>query len=142
LTYIATNYKTAPALQALDDYSQIQQKYNDSKFIETLIYNFNHNKLDKYLGDMIIKFYKKEDPSQQSLWNSDTSRLTYIIKELLNNNNSDWLVDKKGIKTCNYIIDPLLQYIDVIIKKYLNKKSKKIVRLPLDEIDKISGNMY
>ena len=86
--------------------------------IASLVYNFNNNCLHKYLGDFIVKYYKKNDPAQQSLWNSDVSRLTYIIKELLVSKESIWNHDYKGVQTKNYIVNPLLKHIRTCIDEY------------------------
>jgi len=112
VAYVLKNYKDAPALESVKDYSAIHYKQDNSEFVENLIYEHTHNKLHIYIGDFIIKTYKKEDPSKQSIWNSDTSRLTYLIREIINNNKVDWKIDKKGIKTTKFIIEPILEYID------------------------------
>jgi hypothetical protein len=114
--YIQQNYSDAPALEGIQDYSKLM--FEDNEFMETLAYNFNNNTLHKYLGDFIVGYYAKEDPSQQSLWNSDVSRLTYIIKELLVNNESNWNHDFKGVKVKSYVINPLLRYIKKSINEY------------------------
>ena len=79
--------------------------------------------MNKYLGDIIIKYYKKKDPKNQSIFNSDTTRLTYVIRELFDDQQIDWTIDKKGIKTTNYIINPFLDHIDDIIKEYMQNKT-------------------
>lgn len=109
-------YKDAPELLPLDDYSVIED--NDDDLIDSLAYNFRHNMLDKYFGEIIIKYYKKDDTRQQSLWNSDESRLKYIVREILDKK-AIWTNDPKGVKTKKYIIEPLLSYIRDYIKKYL-----------------------
>ncbi|QKF94318.1 zinc finger C2H2-type protein [Fadolivirus algeromassiliense] len=112
--YVQQNYPDAPALEGLKNYAQIT--FDDQDFVDTLVYNYNNNILHEYIGKFLIKHYSKEDPSEQSIWNSDTSRLTYIIKELLSDNNSCWNHDYKGVKTKIRIVNPLLRY----IKKALN----------------------
>ena len=156
VSYVAKNYKNAPALEALPDYAKLtfnretdkdeddEDKGKDSdeylleyfsededdeetiksKFVELLTYKYENDTLDKYLGNIIVKSYKKNDPSQQSIWNSDTSRLTYVIRELFNNQKIDWMVDKKGVKTKNYIIQPLLKHIDVLLRRYVELGTK------------------
>ena len=62
--------------------------------------------------------YKKSDPKDQSIWNTDDNRLTYIIKELMHNNSSNWIVDKKGLKTKEYLINPLLTHIKELLISY------------------------
>src|SRR5438876_510739 len=83
-------------LQQLNDFNDISQNKNDHDFLKLLSYQFNNNSLDKFFGDFIIKHYKKDDPAKQSIWNSDLSRLNYVVKELLANNNSSWNSDPKG----------------------------------------------
>lgn len=113
---IQQSYPDAPHLEKLDNYSIIHE--DDDSFTNDIIYYHNNNKLEHYLGDIIIKYYKKEDPRDQSLWSTDSSRLKYIIKELLASNNSHWSEDDKGLKIKKSIIDPLLKY----IRDYVNDK--------------------
>lgn len=128
--YIQKNYSNAPHLQPLTDYTLIEKieplliqfKDDDMQFIDVLISKYKSDILAQYLGDFIVKFYKKDNPAQQSVWNSDTSRLTYIVKHLLGNKiKSEWLVDKKGVKICEYIIDPLLEYISKVNDAFINQ---------------------
>ncbi|QKF93729.1 zinc finger protein C2H2-type protein [Fadolivirus algeromassiliense] len=114
--YVQQHYSDAPALEGVKDYAKLT--YDETDFIETIISKFNNDVLHKYLGDFIIQYYKKDNPSEQSIWNSDVSRLTYVIKELLENNQSIWNHDYKGVKTKNYVITPLLKYIRKSIDKY------------------------
>jgi|688.fasta_scaffold258254_1 hypothetical protein len=118
MAYVIKNFKDAPALETMIDYSALHYEQNTNQFVEELIYHYEHSRLDEYIGNFIIKYYKKEDPNKQSIWNSDTSRLTYLIRELLNNK-VDWKVDKKGIKTTKFIIEPILTYIDDQIREYI-----------------------
>ena len=118
LTYIVDNYENAPALQtiSLDEFKNL--KDNEKKIVEEILSAYKHKTLDKYLGNYIIKLYKKDDPKVQSIWNTDDSRLTYLIKELLSNQSSNWIIDKKGIKTKEYLIDPLLDCIKKLLISY------------------------
>ena len=104
LAYVIKNYKEAPAIGFVYDYSALHYEQSNAEFAENLIHEHNHNKLHTYIGNFIIK-------TQQSIWNSDTNRLTYIIREIITNK-TDWKIDKKGIKTNEYIIKPVLEYID------------------------------
>lgn len=156
--YIQQNFLMAPPLDKLQDYADkfndtlaIEELDNssnssnssitstssnnnnsnnkhDSRLMEQLIFNFKSNTLHKYLGDFIIKYYKKDEPSQQSIWNTDTSRLNYFIKELITNNETNWTKDSKGIKTKNYIIIPLLEYINAYVTNSYNYLNKKLVK--------------
>lgn len=125
LAYVAQNYEGAPVLKKLKDYSYIKEieldeddSNDEFDLIDTLIHHNMKETIQEYLGNIIVEAYKKKDPNKQSIWNSDTTRLTYIIKDLINKK-PDWTVDKKGIKTGKYIIDPLLEYIRKEVAEYI-----------------------
>lgn len=88
--------------------------------IISIIYYHNENKLDQYIGNFLVKHYKTKDPKQRSNWNSDTSRLTYINRELVNNK-PNWVIDKRGVKMTNIIIDPILEYIKKLSQTEINE---------------------
>ena len=137
--YVQKNYANAPGLKKLDDYGFI--KYDD-KLLDTIGYQYRNKILDKYLGDFLIGFYKKEDPAEQAIWNSDVSRLTYVIKELLVNNKSCWNTDPKGIRTKNYIINPLLIFLKNIINEYSINFSNTISDKNIEDITQLLDNLH
>ena len=118
LTYVVNNYDSAPALQTITIHDIPNFKNTEKKIVEDILSAYKHKTLGPYLGDFIAEFYKKDDPKSQSIWNTNDSRLTYLIKELLNNNSSNWIVDKKGIKTTTYIIEPLLTHIKNLLVSF------------------------
>ena len=115
LTYVKEHYPNAPVLKKLDKYNL----GDDSELIESLLFYSGKGTLSNYIGDFLIKFYKKNDPNDQSLWTTDIARLTFIVRQILRKK-IDWHYDKKGIKVCNTIINPLLSNIKTILKKYIN----------------------
>lgn len=152
LTYSIQNYSNAPSIEPIQVQDIDSFEDSDKHIVENILSSYKHKTLNKYLGDFILKLYKKDDPKDQSIWNTDDNRLTYLIKELLNNKSSNWIVDKKGIKTTIYLIEPLLEHIkDILIiyqKKYnipeigqssielemILENSKKIIEL-VNDID-------
>ncbi|QKF94867.1 zinc finger C2H2-type protein [Fadolivirus algeromassiliense] len=114
--YVQQNFPDAPALEGPKDYAKLT--FEDNDLIDSLIYNYENEILHSYLGKFIIGYYKKDNPSEQSLWTSDVSRLTYIIKELLESNKSIWSHDFKGVKVKLCIVNPLLKYIRKCIDDY------------------------
>lgn len=146
LNYLLLNYKNAPHITELDDYSIISKSIND--LIKNLIYHYNKNLLNKYIGDFIVRQYKKEEPEAQSLWSSDTDRLNYFICEFIKeqniknkvkvNNKTQWILDKKGIKMTNYIIKSLLNYIMSINSEYINQRNNEIKTLREDNEQNIN----
>jgi hypothetical protein len=125
LNYLMKNYKSAPILKKLDDYSIMYDLDDKMHFIRDIIFYHKTKDLYRYLGNFIIDNYKKEDPKEQALWNSDSSRLTYIIKDMINKK-EEWATDKKGVKTNEYIIEPMLKYIKDIMNEYVEEQQIKI----------------
>lgn len=164
LSYLLINHNNAPQLEALPDYSVISK--NTEFLINDLVHYHKKGTFNKYIGDFIIKQYKKDNPNLQALWSSDIERLNYFIRELINNNGNNnidndniklkltdkktgnstehqfnWVIDKKGIKVRKFIIDPLLKYIHDIGVKYLNEKNNEIEFLEKYDATKILINM-
>lgn len=135
--YVQKNYSDAPALEGLENYAQIT--FEDEDFIGTLVYNYNNGILHKYIGNFLIKHYTKENPSEQSIWNSDTSRLTYIIKELLSDNKTCWNHDYKGVKTKTRIICPLLRYIKKTLNEYWMNNIDKFKMMETKKLESIQS---
>lgn len=129
--YVQNNYPNAPPLLKLENYDELV--YDDSQertLIDILVFNYNNGCLHKFLGDFIIKCYKKDDASQQSVWSSDISRLNYVVKELLADKESKWLDDKKGERVKKYIVDPLLKHIDNCCVEHFEENDEKMANMP------------
>lgn len=128
-TFVKENYGEAPILVCLD-HEQMKLLGHEEKHYElgdVLVYYFRKNQLGEYLGSFLVKRYKKKDPSEQSLWTSDGSRHSYLIREFLNNQESIWNLDKCCVKTRETIIEPLLDYIKEKLDGYIKKKQKEDV---------------
>ena len=137
LTYIVEHYDSAPAIRMIkrDDIKNLDG-YNI--VAEDILSYYKHRTLSKFLGDIIVKLYKTDDPQSQSIWNTDTSRLTYLIKEFMENKSSNWIVDKKGTKTTEYIIVPILDYLKEILIEY--QKSSNIISMNNVEMEMMLEN--
>ena len=135
--YIQNQFPDAPPLLCLPHYRHplnefllehhahlLNNEKNEDKFDDDLVnatfFHQNHKTLHKYFGDFLLSHYKKDNPAEQSIWNTDTSRLTFIIKELIGKN-SFWNRDVDGVKTRLFIIDPLLKYVDERLKNFIEK---------------------
>ena len=119
LTYIVNTYDKAPVIKQIT-FEDVQKstKIDDEKMISKIFYHYNRNKLGQYIGDIIVEIYKKKDPSEQSIWNTDTSRLTYLLKKILHDDNSKWMVDKKGVDTIDHLIKPIIDRVREIAIDY------------------------
>ncbi len=122
LTYLATKHKDAPPLKEIgyEDAKKLLKYDTDKRLIKRLITHYKHNKLDKFIGEIIIKHYKKDNPADQSIWNSDASRLTFLIKNIVGKE-SEWITDKKGVKMRNLVIQPIVNLVEDLIKEYADK---------------------
>jgi hypothetical protein len=141
INYLIKNFNKAPILKKLNDYTILYDADEKDHFIRDIIFYHKTKDLTRYLSNFIIDNYKKEDPKDQAIWNSDTARLTYIIKDLINKK-EQWLTDKKGVKTNEYIIDPMLQYIKDILKEHVESENKKILNEKIDNVIKIQQDLF
>lgn len=103
----------------LEDHNYVD---DNDKLIDTLTYEYSKKRLPKYIGDFVVRCYKKEgdEIKTQSLWNSDTTRLNYIIAVEINKENM-WNIDKKGTKVKELIIIPTFNKIKPILEDYIKK---------------------
>ena len=153
LKYANDKFKDTPALLPLDNFNinnlDFDNEEDKKQLVELLIYNAKQKSLDKLLGDHIIKYYKKENPEQQSFHTTDCSRLNYIVRELIENA-LIWSIDKNGIKICTSIVKPLIKKcITVLMEhqktllnemmKYGNYNKQKEVELIIDIIMSIDS---
>mgnify|MGYP003385643208 CR=1 FL=1 len=122
VTYILNNYANAPPIKTIEPKKLKEFKNLDNKKIETIISLYRNNLLVDYVIEAIVYIHKKDDPSEQSVWVTDSSRHNYIIKELLKDKESYWIIDKKGAKSEKYLIDPVLKFIRENVAKYLANK--------------------
>lgn len=86
--YINTNFKEAPPLQKITNFVINGIDTNDetqhNKFIEDIIHYYNLEELHCFLGDHLVKLYKKKNINEQSFHTTDVSRLNYVVRILDN----------------------------------------------------------
>jgi hypothetical protein len=132
LNYVMKNMNDAPPVKLLEgeELSGMisYDKKTDRSIEDLLIHFYDKNLLHEFLGNMIINVYKKDDPTEQSFWSSDVSRLTFVIKQIVGEpDDSEWVTDKKGTKLTKMIICPVTDEVKNILQEYI-KKCGKIVR--------------
>jgi hypothetical protein len=135
LKYITTHYANAPPLQPipLKDYSKI---LDEEKISDIMVQQFEDDTLHEYLGNMLIKLFRKNDPLIQALWNSDAARQTFLIKTL-----KEWTVDKKGIKFTETVVNPFLIHIQNILLAHKNKVYDSTLEY-ISKVDKLQQEVY
>ena len=124
-SFLKNNYNTAPILSEIPDYKKLNHgPGNEDKPLEdVLMHNFKYKKLDDFVCQLLVGHYKKLNPREQSAWNSDPERKTYIVRSLVNNK-PDWVTDKKGEKLKALAVDPLVRYLKTLIQKKLDEFMK------------------
>ncbi len=129
LNFLNKHFADAPALEGPKD---IHKLFNADKTENPHIYyaklaselgsHHRLNILHKVISDFIVKDYCKEDKTKQSVWNSDSSRLNYIIKECIQKDKI-WIMDKSGQSLLKKVINPIIEY----IKPELAEATKRIL---------------
>lgn len=109
-TYINNTFPNAPALESRKSYVNLLES-KQMTLMEVLSMYYEDKRLVDFVGDYIVKYYKKDKPKDQSLWSSDIARLTYIISQACHKKGNIWQYDKKGQHMKQIIIEPALEYI-------------------------------
>jgi len=139
LKYITQNFKSAPPLKPVEDYSVIQNGLSDEGFVVSIISRYRKKQFITYIREMLIQLYKTENPKKQSLWSTDISRLNYCVKQ------DEWIVDKKGLFIIDCVIVPLLKKLKkkaLAHHKHLmsiEKEHKKIYQEYKDELEDLTA---
>jgi len=90
----------------------------NSVLIDEIICYSQHKVLHEFLSKFLLTIYKKKNILKQSIFSTDTSRLTYMVKELLFDETSEWILDKKGVKVTSLIIEPVTEYVRELVVDY------------------------
>ena len=128
IKFVSTKYPDAPPLEPLSittlkkmihfNNEVTLKKHPNHSVNDVILWHYSKKMLDEYIGNMIIKEYKKTNPKEQSFWNTDTSRQSFILVETVKKESS-WTMDKKGEKIIEYIIKPILANIRKTLYEYL-----------------------
>ena len=124
LKFADNNLYYAPQMVEYSNFTFLEVYSTPDLAVEAIIGHFNKGTLHKFLGDEIVNEYVKKDPRDQSVWNSDTNRSTYLNRVLIiasEDGECIWTIDKKGIKTIQCLIDPLIKHIKDMLDIYHNK---------------------
>lgn len=158
---ITTQFINGPVIDTLQNYKNIFPKNitiengnengNENAkllFIDTIVYQSKNKSLHKYIGNIIISFYKKkENISDQSFWCSDLDRMTFLVRILPSGTDVNiWIQDTKAETVKLKVITPLFQYIKKRIDKFSKKigESKTVSNVDVERcmtVIRITGNM-
>jgi hypothetical protein len=117
LNYVNNNYPPTKSLNKLNDgdietiLNMTPEEMGKHPFSEWIIYFYGKNLFGQFIGNFIIKAYKKENPKDQQFWSSDTQRLNFLIQRAFNSGEIAWTQDKNGNGLIKLIIDPIIDFI-------------------------------
>jgi len=114
MNYIMNRLVDAPDLYPFTNFIEYIEDQTD--VADQIIHHYERKKLVEFIGDIIIKEYKKENPIQQSVWNTDNNRFTCLIKHTVNNR-SQWGVDKEHIEFSKIVLKNVLDYILILMRE-------------------------
>jgi hypothetical protein len=120
-TYIQQKYVNAPSIKPLSikDLKGLEQ--DKVKLAHNILYTYRHDTIDRYIGDQIIAVCLTTNPYKQFIWNTDSSRFTYMIRTVVDKV-SIWQVDKGGRETARFLIDPILNEIKQLMLDHYKTK--------------------
>jgi hypothetical protein len=134
LTFLMTHRKNAPELKELTHEKAQDMLIRENRLYDYLLRHNEENTLDQYIGEIILKYIKKENPEEQSVWNSDVSRLTYLIRDIVDESPT-WLRDPNGAMFNSKIIMPVINEITNYLYKCLHSKNPDKIALDDDSSD-------
>ena len=120
--YLDTHHTDTPAIKMLetDDITRILANCEIGKHLleDVIVFQQSKHVLHMFLGDFILKEFKKNDPTKQHFWLVDLSRLKFAVRLALSKTNVVWQPDPKGICLTKYIITPILDEIFSMMTDY------------------------
>lgn len=119
LSFLRTNYDTAPLLGEIPNYNKLLKNGDNRPLEDVLMQVHKYKRVDDFVCQILVDNYKKENPREQSTWNTDPERRTYIIRGLVSGQ-PDWVTDKRGERFKALTIDPLLVHLKNVIVKKIN----------------------
>ena len=147
MSYAVKHFNSAPPIKLLEGTELAGLITYESKHTieELLVHHYETKTLSKFLGDMIIRVYKKKNPKKQSMWATDISRLSFIVRQIVGDvGTNEWVSDKNGIKIKEFIVMPFLEKIKEIMIENVNSYVNKVKNNDYKDSDikKIMENMY
>ena len=132
LRFLNEQYKNNPPLKYPGDayclgeifkhFIITDKDYKDtSKLEEKIIYYYSKNKLVDSLIEILLPILKKDDPSEQSIFNTDSARNNFATKY-----EDEWKPDKAGINLNKEIIKPFCNIIIEIITLYRDEFKEEV----------------
>ena len=114
LSILNTNFKDTPSIDYIDEEEfriHLEEEYmlklddTNNRLFMRIFSDYEKRKLVHSMSKVILRFLKKEDQNEQSVFNIDSSRGNYATKI-----QNIWHNDKKGLELKKYTIDRMMKY--------------------------------
>jgi hypothetical protein len=135
MNFVMKNFKNAPCIQKFDQYQLLLEGNEDYTIAEVVLNKYEKKELISFIGDVLIKKYKTENPHDRSMWSSDITRLAYMIRELTADNEPGWFHDKGGVKIANYTVKPIIVHIKDDLKRYIKESTQTLTNTEYDDLN-------
>ena len=131
--YATKNFNEAPTIKLLEKdvaIGLLTHTETEKRSVgDWLVFYHEKHTIHEFIGDMIVRAYKKEDPEEQTFWATDTSRLSFIVMQLFEDSgDGEWVSDRSGTKIKKLIINPLLKQIKIKLMEYQKKCNEQLVK--------------
>ena len=118
INYLIKHHANAPVIKPLGHKEIRLLDMREEDLLKTLLYHYRKKTLQRFIGEFVITIYKEEDVKLQSVWVSYSNRLSYIVRQLLNDE-PQWVVDKTGRILLKTVIRPFLEE----LRMYVNEEA-------------------
>lgn len=122
IKYINENYLNTQPLKMLESQSaknlllaQASDKHSAEEF---MVYYYDKNLFHKFVGEIIKDEYKQENPEDQQFWTTDVSRLSFVVRRVMQENESKWIKEADGKVVKKYIVSPILVEVKKMVDEY------------------------
>ena len=114
LSILNTNFKDTPSIDYIDEEEfriHLEEEYmlklddTNNRLFMRIFSDYEKRKLVHSMSKVILRFLKKEDQNEQSVFNIDSARGNYATKI-----QNIWHNDKKGLELKKYTIDRMMKY--------------------------------
>lgn len=121
--------KDVPELKFLKDI--LKQKNGKIELCEKLQHHSLHKTLKDFVGDHVVDNYKEKDKTKQQIFVTDCSRLSYLVRDVMNRTKKTlvWKKDNKGLIVGDRLIEPILRF----FKKHLEEMTTKYLNYAWEE---------
>lgn len=124
VSYAMHHFKNTPVIEPFSKFEllNVEKKF---KLHEVVLFHYENKQFSRYLVTIFEQEYKKDDTEQQQFWNTDSSRLVYIVRQAINGI-PQWIPDKAGELIIRYVAKPALEFVKKDMREYIMNVVKAV----------------